>query len=153
MGAEPLVRLVIRPCTLKEAADFVNLRHRHHRASVGGKFSICVAGADGIAHGYAICGRPVARRLDNGLTLEITRVCTDGTRNACSKLYGACLRIARDMGYRRVITYTLESEDGASLKASNFINEGEAGGLHWTGRRDTGISIPHEMKTRWAFYF
>lgn len=77
------------------------------------------------------------------------RVCSDGTRNVCSMLYGACCRIAKEMGYRRVITYTLASEDGASLKASNFICEGTAGGTHWTGSRDRGQDIPAEMKKRW----
>ena len=92
---------------------------------VGGKFAVACHD-DGRMCGVAICGRPVARRLDDGTTLEIYRNCTDGTRNACSKLYGACQRIARDMGYKRVITYTLASENGASLRASNFKSCGEA---------------------------
>lgn len=77
-------------------------------------------------------------------------MCTDGTRNACSKLYGACCRIAKEMGYQKIITYILESEDGASVKASNFVCEGVAGGTHWTGVRDRGQDIPSEMKTRWT---
>ena len=104
--------------------------------------------------GVAICGRPVSRYLDDGLTLEINRLCTDGTYNACSILYGACARIAKDMGYKKVITYILKSENGASLKASNFVCEGEAGGEIWTGKRsgrDNGV--PHEKKTRWAKEF
>ena len=64
-------------------------------------------------------------------------------------LYGACCRIAKEMGYRKIITYILKSEDGASLKASNFICDGEAGGTHWTGERNKGQDIPNEMKTRW----
>lgn len=79
----------------------------------------------------AICGQPIARKLDDGLTIEIRRVCTDGTYNACSILYGACTKVARAMGYQRVITYTLASEPGASLKASGFTNCGEAGGVSW----------------------
>lgn len=104
--------------------------------------------------GVAICGRPVSRYLDDGLTLEINRLCTDGTYNACSILYGACARIAKDMGYKKVITYILKSENGASLKASNFVCEGEAGGEVWTGKRsgrDNGV--PHEKKTRWVKVF
>lgn len=100
--------------------------------------------------GCAVCGRPVARYYDDGFTCEINRVCTDGTKNACSFLYGACSRVAKAMGYRRIITYTLESENGASLKASNFINEGVAGGTHWTGARNRGQKIPAEMKLRWC---
>lgn len=64
-------------------------------------------------------------------------------------LYGACARIAKHMGYDSVITYTLESENGASVKAANFVCEGRAGGTHWTGARNRGQNMPHEMKTRW----
>ena len=77
--------------------------------------------------GVAICGRPVARYLDDGLTLEILRCCTDGTDNACSKLYGACCRIGFDMGYERIVTYTLATESGASLRAAGFAFDGVAG--------------------------
>ena len=104
--------------------------------------------------GVAICGRPISRYSDDGETLEIYRNCTDGTKNACSKLYGACLRIAKDMGYKRVITYTLSKENGASLRASNFLFEGEAGGRAWTGTRKRSYYVsPEEMKNRWAVYF
>lgn len=140
--------LKITPCTYKQAADFVNKHHRHHNASIGCKFCIAVTEGD-VVHGVAICGRPVSRHLDDGITLEINRVCTDGAYNACSKLYGACCRIAKEMGYARIITYTLQSENGASLKASGFVDEGLAGGTHWTGIRDKGQSIPHELKNRW----
>lgn len=142
----------IRPITFHEAAAYVNAYHRHHRATVGCKFCLGVFDGDQI-HGVAICGRPVGRFLDDGLTCEINRCCTDGTRNACSMLYGACVRVARAMGYHKVITYTLESENGASLKASNFISEGPAGGTNWTGKRNRGAAqhSPHEMKTRWTY--
>jgi hypothetical protein len=76
----------------------------------------------------AIVGRPVARRMDDGETVEINRVCTDGTRNACSLLLGAVRRAARALGYKRVITYTLPSEGGASLRAAGYRFDGEAGG-------------------------
>lgn len=99
--------------------------------------------------GVAVCGRPVSRYLDDGLTCEINRLCTDGTYNACSMLYGASCRVAKAMGYKKIVTYILESENGASLKASNFICEGVAGGAHWTGKRNRGQLIPAEMKTRW----
>ena len=100
--------------------------------------------------GCAVCGRPVSRYLDDGLTCEINRLCTDGTPNACSMLYGASCRVAKAMGYKKVITYILESENGASLKASNFTCDGVAGGTHWTGSRNRGQAIPAEMKTRWS---
>lgn len=138
----------IRPITLREASEYINENHRHHNATVGCKFAIgCFVGDKMV--GCAVCGRPVSRYLDNGLTLEINRVCTDGTRNACSMLYGACCRIAKAMGYCKVITYTLCSEPGASLRASNFADAGIAGGTHWTGKRDRGQQIPCEMKRRW----
>lgn len=146
------MKLKIRPIHLRPAMEYIRQYHRHNIPPVGGKFAISCLENERLC-GVAICGRPTARKLDDGTTLEIYRNCTDGSRNACSKLYGACLRIARDMGYKRVVTYTLASENGASLKASNFHFEGEAGGLAWTGsrKRDYYIS-PEEMKNRWAYY-
>ena len=143
--------LEIKPIHLAAARDFVKKYHRHNIPPVGGKFAVACYDDDRLC-GVAICGRPVARRLDDGETLEIYRNCTDGTQNACSKLYGTCQRIARDMGYKRVITYTLESENGASLRAANFECCGKCGGKEWTGsrRRDYYVS-PKEMKTKWLF--
>ena len=141
--------LQIIPCTYRAAADFVNKYHRHHNAPIGRKFCIAVTDGERLC-GVAICGRPVSRYLDDGLTCEINRVCTDGTYNACSKLYGACARIARAMGYRKIITYTLISENGASLRAANFELDGSAGGTHWTGKRNKDQDIPHEYKNRWS---
>ena len=106
-------KMEIRPITFKAACDFVNKNHRHHRATVGCKFCIGLYENEEVI-GVAICGRPVARRLDDGRTCEINRLCTDGTRNACSMLYGACCRVAKEMGYKKVITYILESENGSS---------------------------------------
>lgn len=138
----------IRPITYRTACDYVNANHRHHKAPQGHKFSIGLFDGDNMI-GVAMVGRPVSRRLDDGMTCEITRLCTDGTKNACSMLYGACCRVAKEMGYRDIYTYILESENGSSLKASNFICEGIAGGTHWTGERNRGQEIPQEMKTRW----
>lgn len=145
--------LKIRPCSLKMANEYVQEFHRHHKPTAGHKFSIACYDDDKLV-GVAICGRPVSRHLDNGLTLEINRLCTDGTYNACSKLYGACKRIAKEMGYDKIITYILESENGASLKASGYTCEGSAGGTVWTGQRsgrDNGV--PKELKTRWSVTF
>jgi len=139
----------IKPITFREASDFINENHRHHKATVGHKFSIGLYDGEKIV-GVAVCGRPVSRYLDDGETCEINRLCTDGTRNACSMLYGASCRVAKEMGYKKIITYILASENGASLKASGFICEGEAGGTHWTGKRNRGQDIPNEMKTRWV---
>lgn len=142
-------KLEIRPITFKEACSFIDQYHRHHKATVGHKFSIGLY-EDNKLVGCAVCGRPVSRYYDNGLTCEINRLCTDGTKNACSMLYGACCRVAKAMGYKKIITYILESENGASLKASNFICEGLAGGIHWTGVRNKKQNIPNELKTRWV---
>lgn len=139
----------IRPITLRQASEFINAYHRHHNATVGCKFSIGLFDDDKMV-GCAVCGRPVSRHLDDGLTCEVNRLCTDGTKNACSMLYGAAARVAKEMGYHKIITYILASENGASLKASNFVCEGEAGGTHWTGKRNRGQDIPFEMKTRWV---
>lgn len=92
---------------------------------------MAVEGDKGIC-GVAIVGRPIARRLDDGHTLEVTRCCTDGTKNACSMLYAAAARAAKAMGYDRIITYTLESEDGASLRASGWQFMRMAGGGSWS---------------------
>lgn len=139
----------IRPITIKQANRFVKDNHRHHGEVVGCKFAIGLFEADAMV-GCAICGRPVSRYLDDGRTLEINRLCTTGVFNGCSMLYGACCRVAKAMGYKKVITYILESENGSSLKASNFKCDGVAGGTHWTGVRDRGQAIPKEMKTRWS---
>jgi hypothetical protein len=145
--------LEIRPIHLAPAREYVGQYHRHNIPPVGGKFAIGCYDGDRLC-GVVICGRPTARRSDDGLTLEIYRNCTDGTPNACSKLYGAACKIAKDMGYKRVITYTLASENGASLKASNFTYEGEAGGIAWTGTRRRNYYVsPEEMKNRWARYY
>ncbi|MCD8398798.1 MAG: hypothetical protein LUD12_16770 [Lachnospiraceae bacterium] len=143
--------LELTPITLREANAFVQSYHRHHKPSQGHKFSIG-AMEDGHLVGVAICGRPVSRRMDDGFTLEVNRLCTDGTKNACSILYGAAYRAAKAMGYHRVITYILESESGTSLKAAGYLCEGRAGGLEWNGERKpkSENQYPHEMKTRWV---
>ena len=101
--------------------------------------------------GVAIAGRPVARALDDGYTLEVLRVCTDGTPNACSKLYGAMRRAAREMGYRKVITYTLAEESGTSLRAAGWSVDGTTRGDSWDRpNRPRDDRHPIGPKTRWA---
>lgn len=124
-----------RQITLAEANAFVLQHHRHHDAARGHKFSIA-AYQEGRIVGVAICGRPPGRYLDDGHTLEVTRLCTDGTRNACSFLYSAAAREARRRGYSKIITYILQSENGASLRASNWTLEAEkCGKPSWDGPR------------------
>jgi len=119
------------PITLKQANEFVTAHHRHHRAVVGQKFSIGLQ-ENGELVGVAICGRPIARMADDGLSLEIYRVCTLGGKNACSMLYGACSRAAKAMGYTKIITYTFEDEIGSSLLASNFDLVGHVSARSWS---------------------
>ena len=142
------------PVKHAEANEFVRRLHRHSRPTVGAIYCVGVADDSGL-RGVAICGRPVARRLDDGETVEILRVATDGAKNACSMLYGACKRAAKALGYRRVITYTLPQEGGASLKASGFAFDGDAGGSSsmWHSRpRRTAQPVGDDLvggKWRW----
>ncbi|MEU0667158.1 XF1762 family protein [Streptomyces lavendulocolor] len=108
------------PIRFRDARDFVAMWHRHNPPPVGMVFAVGAADDDGVLRGVAIVGRPVARHLDDGRTLEVTRTATDGTRNANSLLYGAAWRAARALGYRRLITYTQGSETGASLRAAGW---------------------------------
>lgn len=141
--------LRLRPISLRDANEYVRQHHRHHKPVVGHKFSIGCE-ADGELVGVIIAGRPVSRYLDDGFTLEVTRLCTNGVKNACSFLYGAAARAAAAMGYKRIITYTLESENGASLRASGWICQGKAGGLRWTGKRQPKEDqYPAQMKLRY----
>jgi len=150
-------RLTIVPVTLKTAQNFVARIHRHHRAPVGHKFSVGVVDETGTLRGVAMVGRPVARALDDGWTLEVNRVATDGCRNACSALYGAATRTAKALGYRRILTYTLPSEGGASLRASGWAPDGEGGGGKWNGTLRSGNERsndwPLARKSRWVKTF
>lgn len=124
-------RLLLRTIGLAEANEFVRVLHRHHRPVVGHKFSLGAVSAETLV-GVAIVGRPVSRMRDDGVTLEVTRLCTDGTRNACSFLYGAAARACFALGYRRIGTYLLASETGASVLAAGWRCLGERGGGSWS---------------------
>ena len=138
------------PISLKEANEFVERNHRHHGKVVGHKFSIACADTEsGEVVGVAIVGRPVSRYMDDGWTLEVNRCCTNGSRNACSMLYAAAWRAARAMGYKKLITYILDTEKGTSLKAAGWKCVGQAGGLRWTGKRKPEVDLcPAQMKIR-----
>jgi hypothetical protein len=116
---------------LAEANAFVTEHHRHHKPVIGHLFSLGAVLGDKIV-GVAIVGRPVSRHRDDGLTAEVTRLCTDGTRNACSFLYGAAAKASFALGFKRIGTYTLASENGASLRASGWRLIGERGGGSWS---------------------
>lgn len=133
------------PVDLEAANEFVLRHHRHHGRVVGHKFSIGVALGDKIC-GVVIIGRPVSRFRDDGQTLEVTRLCTDGTKNACSFLYGAAARAAFALGYSRIGTYIRKDEPGASLTASGWRLIGETPGKSWSvpsrPRKDKTDLIP-----------
>ena len=143
--------LQLQPITLAEANQFVREHHRHHAPVPGAKF--CIAANDGEkVVGCAIVGRPVARMLDDGWTLEVNRVTTDGTRNACSFLYGACRRATFALGFKKLITYTLPEEGGASLRAAGWKCIGERGGGTWNrpnGGRFRVDTHPTQIKLAW----
>jgi hypothetical protein len=125
------VKLRTIPLSLEEANTFVAEHHRRHGEVRGHKFSIGAMKA-GIIVGVVIVGRPVARRLDDGMTLEVSRLCTDGTRNACSFLYGAAARAAFALGYARIGTYIAASEPGMTLRAAGWRMVGETPGKSWS---------------------
>ena len=130
MGTRLKMQLELQPVTLAEANRFVEEHHSHHGRVVGHKFAIGVNDGEKVV-GVVIVGRPVSRMLDDGWTAEVTRCCTDGTKHTASKLYAAAWRAARAMGYRRLITYTLEREPGTSLVAAGWKCVGKAGGGRW----------------------
>lgn len=142
--------LEIVPITFKAANEYVKLYHRHHKPVVGCKFCVACSDESGIV-GVAIVGRPVARSLDDGRTLEVNRCCTNGTKNACSILYAAAWRAARALGYLRVVTYILASETGSSLRAGGYREVGSVKGREWTCKsrpRNKGVIVQTEDKLR-----
>lgn len=126
-------RFSVIPLDLGEANAFIRQHHRHHGEVAGHKFSLGAVCADKVV-GVAIIGRPVARYRDDGLTLEVTRLCSDGTRSACSFLYGAAARACFALGYKRIGTYILASENGASVKAAGWRCIGKTAGRSWSCR-------------------
>jgi hypothetical protein len=119
----------VRPISRNEALRWLAEHHRHlKRPITGWLFGVEILDGEGKRVGVACAGRPMARHLQDGLTVEITRVCTDGTRNACSAAYGALRRAAVALGYRRIITYTRADEPGTACKAAGFRDDGLAGG-------------------------
>ena len=144
------MKLTIVPISRDEAQEYVRIHHRHHKPPPGHKFSIAVADDDGKIHGVAMVGRPVARMLDDGWTLEVNRVATDGARNACSMLYGSAWRAVKALGFKRLVTYTLPEEGGASLRGAGWKVIGEAGGGEWSRKARPRVDThPTQVKMRW----
>ena len=142
-------RLELTPIKQAEAQFFINTHHRHHKAPVGSIFQIACSKDDAVV-GVIMVGRPVSRNLDNGWTLEVTRCCTDGTKNACSILYSAAWRVTKSLGYKKLITYILKSETGSSLKAVGWKCVGECGGGSWSRKERPRIDT-HPLQIKLKF--
>jgi len=144
------MRLSLIPCSLREASAFVRRHHRHHQPPRGCLFSLAAAESDRVC-GVIVVGRPVSRVLQaEPYTAEVTRCCTDGTEHACSFLYSAAWRAAQRLGYRRLITYTLPQEGGASLRGAGWRCVGSAGGGRWSRKdRPRVDEHPTQEKLRW----
>ncbi len=149
----------IVPLTLAEARRLVAEHHRHNEPPIGHRFSVGLR-RDGELVGVVVAGHPMSRYHDDGRTIELLRVTTTGDRNACSRLYGAACRAAEAMGYRRVITFSLPSEPGSSLRASGFMSDGQTGGKEtWSAREGRAADLlrlfdapkmPTGPKVRWV---
>ena len=136
--------------TIGEAKVFVERHHRHHAAPQGGLFALAINDGCEVV-GVVVIGRPVARRLQDGYTAEVTRCCVlDETPNGCSMLYGAAWRVAREMGYNRLITYTLDSEPGISLQGAGWNYVGKRGGGNWNNAIRPRVDSAHQgQKKLW----
>jgi len=135
---------------LKEANQFISKTHRHHKPVVGHRFSIG-AEHNGKLVGVVVVGRPVARMTDQRNIAEVTRLSTDGTDNACSFLYGAAARVAKELGFHSIQTFILESEPATSLKATGWICAGPSAGGDWNrpSRGDRRTDQPMQPKIKW----
>lgn len=139
------------PIELKDANEFVKMWHRHHDPVYRDKFRLACIADDGHLCGVVQAARPVSRHLDDGKTVEVVRCCTDGTYNACSFLYSRIAKIAKEMGYSKIITYILDSETGASLKASGWQKEMDIKGHNWNcPSRPRKTKAPTCNKQRWS---
>jgi len=142
-------RLAVQPITFAEAKAFVEAHHRHHPPPLSHIFSIAANNGVDVV-GVCIVGRPVARGLQDGWTCELTRMATDGTRNACSFLYGRAWRVAQQLGYKKMVTYTLATEGGSSLRASGWDLAAKVAGRSWTTpSRPRVDKHPLQEKLRW----
>ena len=133
---------------LKDANDFVLAFHRHHKPVVGHRFSIGVAHNGGLV-GVVIVGRPVARQSCQRTIAEVTRLCTDGTKHACSFLYAQAARAAKELGFSSIQTFVLPTESGISLKAAGWECLGETKSGNWHTRSNRRSDQPECRKIKW----
>ena len=122
------------PTAIKQANQFVADHHRHHKPVYAARFAVgCIRPGEDELVGVAIAGNPVARALADGFTLEINRVAVkEGNPNACSFLISRVVKIARVMGYDRIYSCILDSENGASLSSAGFFMDGLIKGKTWS---------------------
>lgn len=141
--------LALHPIDFKDACEFVNKYHSHHHAPRGWKFGVAVDNGEKIV-GVVMVGRPISPKFDDGFTLEVTRCCTDGTKNVASMLYGVAKRVAKELGYKRLITYILVEEQGTSLKAAGWKRLYVTRGGEWDRKyRPRVTSYPVGNKVLW----
>jgi len=146
----PQRRLSLEPISLHQANAYIRKYHRHHGARRSCRFAVAVTGPRGGIKGVAIAGNPVAKALYDGRTIEVSRTCTNGTKNANSMLYAAIWRAARALGYRRMVTYTMPGESGASLRAIGMREDGRTEGRPWNRpKRPRQADYPVGPKVRW----
>jgi hypothetical protein len=152
------MRLSLAPMSLREAGRFIDQFHRHHAAPQGGLFALAAMADGAVVVGVAIIGRPLARALQDGFTAEITRLCAlpEAPRNTCSFLYGRAWRAWQAHGGKRMVTYTLASESGASLRGAGWRLIGEVGARDWFRERSPGATghrqqrpVYEQLKLRW----
>ena len=143
--------LMLAPTTLRAARKYVKQHHRHHKPSVGAMYALAVIDGAGKVRGVCTVGKPVARALNDGYTVEVTRVATDGARNACSMLLGGARRAAFALGYAKIVTYTLSIEGGASLRGAGWTREADVKGRSWSCEsRPRDDKHPLIDKVRWS---
>lgn len=146
--------LFVVPIELADANAAIESWHRHHQPCVGHRFSLGVVDEQGVLHGAAVVGRPVARLAGHpSQVIEVNRLVSDGTRNVCSMLYSAAARASKELGFLKIQTYILADEEtGVSLKASGWVCEGIAGGGQWkhTDGQARRTDQPTGKKMRWA---
>jgi hypothetical protein len=143
-----------RPLTVKQANELIATLHRHHKPVVGHRFTIG-AEVEGRIVGAAVVGRPVARMVEQYTVAEVTRLVTDGTKNACSFLYAACARAAEAMGFDYIQTYILTTEPGTSLRAAGWVLAATTAGGDWNhaARKGRRTDQPMGEKQRWEKHF
>lgn len=152
MPVEAQPRLQVVPCTIADACAFIAQHHRHHKPPVSALFAVAVADEQNAVRGVLTVGRPVARK-EQAWTAEVTRCATDGCPNAPSALYAAAWRACRSLGWRRLITFTLDTEPGTSLVAAGARLIGETTGRSWSQPSRPRVDkhpLQRRFKWEWA---